>query len=113
MKDVLLALLRLGVVTAKRCGPGGVRAVVPENLLLKQQLIVLHRGRPRAPNLRPSDRLLCGFWSPFLNPRRIRDVAIALSALDAAEVSSSAGAAQVPRALLIQTVPEETRPDRT
>jgi transposase InsO family protein len=47
-----------------------------ENLLLKQQLIVLRRGRQRAPNLRPSDRLLCGLWSLFLNPRRIRAIAI-------------------------------------
>jgi putative transposase len=77
MKDVLFALLHLTVMAAKLCGPGGVRAVMAENLLLKQQLIVLRRGRQRAPNLRRSDRLLCGFWSLFLNPRRIRNVAIA------------------------------------
>jgi len=28
-------------MTARLCGPGGVRAVIAENLLLKQQLIVL------------------------------------------------------------------------
>jgi transposase InsO family protein len=49
-----------------------------ENLLLKQQLIVLRRARQRAPNLKRSDRLLCGFWSLFLSPERIRKVAIAL-----------------------------------
>src|SRR5262249_37552878 len=47
-------------------------------LLLKQQLIVLRRARRRAPNLTQSDRLLCGFWSLFLSPERIRKVAIAL-----------------------------------
>jgi transposase InsO family protein len=77
MKDVLFALLHLTVAAAKLCGPGGVRAVMTENLLLKQQLIVLRRGRQRAPNLRRSDRVLCGFWSLFLNPRRIRNIAIA------------------------------------
>jgi hypothetical protein len=61
MRDLLLALLHLAVVTAKLCGSGGVRAVMAENLLLKQQLIVLRRARKRAPNLTPSDRLLCGF----------------------------------------------------
>jgi hypothetical protein len=61
MKDFLLTLLRLAVTTAKLCGPGGVRAVMAENLLLKQQLIVLRRARQRAPNLTRSDRLLCGF----------------------------------------------------
>src|SRR5260370_36991530 len=68
MRDLLLALLHLAVVTAKLCGSGGVRAVMAENLLLKQQLIVLRRARQRAPNLTPSDRLLCRFWSIFLSP---------------------------------------------
>src|SRR5450755_1823039 len=78
MKDLLLALLHLAVMTAKVCGPGGVRAVMAENLLLKQQLIVLRRARQRAPNLTSSDRLLCGFWSIFLSPGRIRTAALAL-----------------------------------
>ena len=76
MKDLLLILLHLAVTTAKLCGPGGVRAVIAENLLLKQQLIVLRRPRHRAPNLTVSDRLLCGFGSLFLSPGRIRKVAI-------------------------------------
>jgi hypothetical protein len=64
-------------MAAKLCGHGGVRAVMAENLLLKQQLIVLSRARQRAPNLSQSDRLLCGFWSLFLSPGRIRKAAIA------------------------------------
>jgi hypothetical protein len=48
MKDVLLAILHLAVMAAKLCRRGGVRAVMAENLLLKQQLIVLRRGRMRA-----------------------------------------------------------------
>jgi putative transposase len=78
MRDLLLALLHLAVVTAKLCGSGGARAVMAENLLLKQQLIVLRRARKRAPNLTSSDRLLCGFWSIFLGAERIRKAAIAL-----------------------------------
>jgi hypothetical protein len=69
---LLLTLLHLAVTTAKLCGPGGVRAVIAENLVLKQQLLVLRRGRRRAPNLTPSDRLLSGFWSLFLRPSRLR-----------------------------------------
>jgi putative transposase len=76
MKDLLLTLLDLAVTTAKLCGPGGVRAVIAENLLLKQQLIVLRRARQRAPNLTLSDRLLCGLGSLFLSLGRIRKVAI-------------------------------------
>jgi putative transposase len=78
MKDLLLTLLHLAVMTAKLCGPGGVRAVIAENLLLKQQLIVLRRARQRAPNLTLSDRLLCGCGSLFLAPGRIGTVAIGL-----------------------------------
>ena len=48
-KDFVLTLLHLAVMTAKLCGPGGVRAVIAENLVLKQQLIVLRYGRRRAP----------------------------------------------------------------
>lgn len=76
MTDLLLALLHVAVLAAKLCGPGGVRAVIAENLLLKQQLIVLRRARQRAPNLTPWDRLLCGFGSLFLSPERMRKVAI-------------------------------------
>ena len=68
MKDFLLTLLHFAVLTAKLCGPGGVPAVIAENLVLKQQLIVLRRARRRAPNLTRIDRLLCGFGSLFLSP---------------------------------------------
>jgi transposase InsO family protein len=46
-------------------GPGGVRTLVAENLLLKQQLLILRRPRGRAPNLTPPQRLLAGasLWS--------------------------------------------------
>ena len=76
MKALLLTLLHWAVMTATLCGPGGVRAVIAENLLLKQQLIVLRRPRQRAPRLTASDRLLFGFGSLFLSPGRIRKVAI-------------------------------------
>jgi hypothetical protein len=78
MKDLLLALFHVAVMTAKLCGPGGVRTVIAENLVLTQQLIVLRRARQRAPNVALSDRLLCGFGSLFLTPGRLRKVAIAV-----------------------------------
>ena len=72
MEAVVLTLLHLAVTAAKLCRPGGVRAVIAENLLLKQQLIVLRRPRKRAPNLTTVDRLLCGFGSLFLGPGRLQ-----------------------------------------
>ena len=76
MEAIVFTLLHLAVTSAKLCRPGGVRAVIAENLLLKQQLIVLCRPRQRAPNLTTVDRLLCGFGSLFLGPGRLRKVAI-------------------------------------
>ena len=78
MKNLLITLLHFAVVTAMLCGPGGVRVVIAENLVLKQQLIVLRRGRQQAPNLALSERLICGLASLFLSPGRIRKVASAL-----------------------------------
>jgi putative transposase len=49
---------------------------VAENLLLKQQLLVMRRSRRRAPHLHPTDRLLFGFCSLFLSHRRLVHTAI-------------------------------------
>jgi len=57
-------------------GPGGARAVVADSLLMKQQLLVINRSRRRAPNLSELDRFLFGFWSLFLDPRRIQRAAV-------------------------------------
>ena len=78
MKDIALIVIHLSVMAAKMLGPGGLRAVVAENVLLKQQLIVLRRPRRRAPNLTVMDRFLFGFGSLFLRPQRIPKIAIGL-----------------------------------
>jgi putative transposase len=71
MRDVIYLLFQLLTTLAKLFRPGGSRAVIAENLLLKQQLIIHSRSRQRAPNLSTQDRAILGFWSLFLNPRRI------------------------------------------
>jgi len=71
MKDVIYLLFQLLTTFAKLLRPGGSRMVIAENLILKQQLIIHSRSRQRAPNLSTQDRALLGFWSLFLNPRRI------------------------------------------
>jgi len=76
MRDLPLVLLHLAVTVMLVCRPGGVRAVIGENLLLKQQLIVLGRSRRRAPNLRVGDRLLFGLLALLLRKARIRKVAV-------------------------------------
>ena len=76
MKDLIYLLLHLLTTLAKMIKPGGGRAVMAENLLLKQQLIIHSRSRQRAPNLTTHDRVLLGFWTLFMNPRRIARSAI-------------------------------------
>jgi hypothetical protein len=56
MKEVFYLLFHLLTTLAKLIRPGGSRAVIAENLLLKQQLIIHSRSRQRAPNLTSRDR---------------------------------------------------------
>ncbi len=78
MKDIVILLVHLLTTVAKLLGPGGTKAVIAENLLLKQQLLVVTRSRRRTPNLSTADRFLMGFWSLFLRPARIFKVAIGI-----------------------------------
>jgi transposase InsO family protein len=78
MKNVLLLLIHLLTVAAKLLGPGGIKGIIAENLLLKQQLLVACRPRQRAPNLLPVERLLFGFFALFLRPGRIVKTAVGI-----------------------------------
>jgi hypothetical protein len=78
MKDVIFLILDLLTALAKLLPPGGSRAVIAENLLLKQQLIIHSRSRQRAPNLSARDRTLLGFLSLLKHPRRIARAAVIL-----------------------------------
>ena len=78
MKYLLWLILRLLTGPTTLLRSRGTRAVLAENLLLKRQLLVMRRSRRRAPNLRPADRLLLGFCSQFLRPRRLIRTAIIL-----------------------------------
>jgi hypothetical protein len=76
MKDLLILLAHLLTTVAKLLGPGGARAVFADSLLIKQQLLVIHRSQRRAPNLSTLDWFLFGFWSLFLDPRHIQRAAV-------------------------------------
>ena len=76
MKDLLVLFAHLLTTLAKLLGPGGTRSVIADSLLMKQQLLVINRSRRRAPNLSALDRILFGFWSLFLAPRRILRAAV-------------------------------------
>jgi RNase P protein component len=78
MKRFSLLLIHLLTIFAKLLGPGGIKGLIAENLLLKQQLLVATRSRQRAPNLLPVDRFLFGLFSLFLRPGRIAKTAVGI-----------------------------------
>jgi transposase InsO family protein len=73
-----LAVLLVHVLAtvARLAGPGGVRAVAAESLLLKQQLLILNRSRTRSPQLRFRERLVAGLCALLMRPSRIVRAAI-------------------------------------
>jgi len=76
MRVTLLLLVHLVVSIVKLLGPGGARGLLAESLLLKHQLLIVTRGRKRAPNLSFWDRLLLGVSCLFINPARIAKNAV-------------------------------------
>ena len=78
MRSLLFLLIHAFTTLARLLGPGGLRSVVAENLLLKQQLLVMNRARRRAPALSPMDRICMGWLSLFLKPRRWLRTAVAI-----------------------------------
>ena len=75
MRDLLFLLVHLIVIVVRLANPGGPRRVIAESVLLRHQLLILNRGRKRAPNLRPLEwivscrvlicqsRTILGTWS--------------------------------------------------
>ena len=77
MMRLLFPLLgHLLVTIARLAGPGGVRAVVAETLAIKHQLLILKRSQRRAPNLLSWDRLMLGFYTLLVSPKRLPKIAV-------------------------------------
>jgi putative transposase len=78
MMHLLILAVHLLATIAKLMRPGGVRAVVAESMLLKQQLLISSRARRQAPNLNAFDRFHLGLGSLFVPPSRIPKLAVIL-----------------------------------
>jgi hypothetical protein len=78
MCDFLILFVLVIVTVVRLAGPGGLRSVVAESALIRNQLLILNRGRKRAPNLRASDRIAAGLFALSMSPARILRFAIAL-----------------------------------
>ena len=78
IRDLPILLIHLLVTIARLFGPGGARSVIAESLLVKHQLVILNRSRARAPDLRPSDRVIVGLCAILMRPARLLRSAIVL-----------------------------------
>jgi hypothetical protein len=71
MRDLIILLMHVIVTLVRLAGPGGLRSVVAESALARHQLLILNRGRKRAPNLRARDRIIAGLCTLFMRPARV------------------------------------------
>jgi putative transposase len=78
MRNLVILFIHLIVTLARLLGPGGIRSVVAESVLVKHQLLILNRSRQRAPNLRTSDRLVAALCALLIRPARLVRSAVVL-----------------------------------
>jgi hypothetical protein len=71
MRNFIILFVHIIVTLSRFCGPGGIRSVIAESVLVKQQLLILNRSRQRAQNLRAHDRFVAGLCSLFIQPTRM------------------------------------------
>jgi hypothetical protein len=60
VREILVLFIHAVVTLLRLSTPGGLRSVVAESVLVRHQLLILNRGRKRAPNLRVYDRIIAG-----------------------------------------------------
>src|SRR6202158_3277598 len=78
MHDLIVLGIHIIATLVRLLGPGGVRSLVAESLLLKHQLLIVNRSRQRSPNLRVSDRILAGLIALLVRPALLLRSAIVL-----------------------------------
>src|SRR5205809_6098867 len=78
MSNLVILFIHLIATLARLLGPGGVRSLVAESLLLKHQLLIVNRSRQRSPNLSAWDRVLAGRIALLVHPTRLLRSAIVL-----------------------------------
>src|ERR1700687_341880 len=78
MRNLVVLFIHFLAILARLLGPGVVRSLVAESLLLKHQLLIVNCSRKRSPNLRASDRILAGLLALWVRPTRLLRSAIVL-----------------------------------
>ena len=75
---IIRLILNFLTVWLKLLKPGGVRAIAAENAALRKQLIILSRHHKRAPKLTTTHRMIFGFLTSMMSPKRLLRTAIVL-----------------------------------
>src|SRR4029453_4458653 len=96
MRDLVILFVHVIVTVARLARPGGLRSVVAESVLVRHQLLVLNRGRKRAPNLCAADRIIAGLCTLFMRPARVLRSAIVLMPSTLLHLQSGAEESKVP-----------------
>jgi putative transposase len=76
MPEAIELLIHFFVSAIKLLKPGGVKVVMAESIAMKQQLIVMNRGRKRSPVLTTPDRFLFGILAVFIGGSRLKKIAV-------------------------------------
>ena len=71
-------LIHFIVTLIKLSKPGGVKVVMAETQAMKQQLIVMNRGKRRAPKLTSFDRIFFGLMAFIMGEKRLHKVSVIL-----------------------------------
>jgi putative transposase len=71
VRNLVVLFIHFIATLARLLGPGGVRSLVGESLLLKHQLLILNRSRQRSPRLSAWDRILAGLLALLVLPSRL------------------------------------------
>ena len=76
MPETIELLIHFFVSVIKLLRPGGVKVAMAETIAMKQQLIVMNRGKKRSPKLITSDRFLFGILAIFIGRSRLKKIAV-------------------------------------
>jgi putative transposase len=78
MRDIFALFLHAIAIIIRLARPGGLRSMVAESVLMRHQVLILNRGRKRAPHLRSSDRIIAGLCTLLMRPARVLRSAVLL-----------------------------------
>jgi len=92
MREVFTLFLHAMVTIIRLARPGGLRAVIAESVM-RHQVLILNRGRKRAPNLRSSDRIIAGLCTLMMRSARVLRLEMCIAWLTSRRSASSASGA--------------------